>query len=343
MKWLRRAVVAASVLYPLVLAGAAVMLRVFGEHWWVTTVALYLPRLVFAAPLPFLILGLALCSALRWIWTQGLSAFLVGFPLMGYVVPLRHGQNGDAPKVRVLSYNINSANGGVSRLAEEVGRYSPDVVFMQEIGAQEELKREFLKSYAVADVSTQFFVASRFPILSTVDPTRLAFDGRDRSPRFMEYLIDTPIGHIHFLSVHPLSPREDFYLLRGRGLRREILSGHIFSGAAAPRIQANASLRELQVQTIREYAERSSDPVVIAGDTNLPGLSLVFGRELSRFQDGFVAAGSGFGYTYPNERKPWMRIDRILANDRLRFVEFQVGTSSASDHLCVVADLQGAN
>jgi hypothetical protein len=36
-----------------------------------------------------------------------------------------------------------------------------------------------------------------------------------------------------------------------------------------------------------------------------------------------------------------MRLDRIFASPSLRFVDFQVGTHTwASDHHCVVADLQ---
>ena len=81
-------------------------------------------------------------------------------------------------------------------------------------------------------------------------------------------------------------------------------------------------------------------PVIIAGDTNLPGLSFVFHRSLSGFQDGFTRAGWGFGYTFPTNHVPWMRIDRVLASDELRFVRFEVGKSLVSDHHCVVADLQ---
>jgi hypothetical protein len=67
----------------------------------------------------------------------------------------------------------------------------------------------------------------------------------------------------------------------------------------------------------------------------------VFDRYLSHYVDGFTAAGAGFGYTFPNGKHlPWMRLDRILAASPLRFVEFYVGDSPASDHRCVVADLQ---
>jgi endonuclease/exonuclease/phosphatase family metal-dependent hydrolase len=34
-----------------------------------------------------------------------------------------------------------------------------------------------------------------------------------------------------------------------------------------------------------------------------------------------------------------MRLDRVLVGPPLRVVRFQLGRSSASDHLCVVAEL----
>jgi endonuclease/exonuclease/phosphatase (EEP) superfamily protein YafD len=101
-------------------------------------------------------------------------------------------------------------------------------------------------------------------------------------------------------------------------------------------------MRALQVQAVAEAARSESDAVLIAGDTNLPSLSLILNRELAGFQDGFTKAGWGFGYTFPTTRGDWMRIDRMLANDKLRFVHFEVGDSPVSDHDCIVADLQRA-
>lgn len=123
-------------------------------------------------------------------------------------------------------------------------------------------------------------------------------------------------------------------------MKREILSGRIFSSRSSDVFQESSRLMTLQVQAFTEAAHRETDPVIIAGDTNLPGLSHTFNHYLSAYQDGFIEAGSGFGYTFPTTRLPWMRIDRILASEPLRFVRFEVGSSSASDHLCVVADLE---
>jgi endonuclease/exonuclease/phosphatase family metal-dependent hydrolase len=190
------------------------------------------------------------------------------------------------------------------------------------------------------EVNGQFVLASRFAMESGVDPSKLPYYGQARSPRYLQRVLETPAGPVAFYNVHPVSPREDFAALRGRGLRREFLSGRLFSGKSSGLIEGNAGLRELQVSAIAESARAESTAVVIAGDTNLPGLSKIFGRHLASFQDGFERASWGLGYTYPNDRRPWMRIDRILASDQLRFVGFEVCASQASDHLCVVADLQ---
>jgi len=78
---------------------------------------------------------------------------------------------------------------------------------------------------------------------------------------------------------------------------------------------------------------------VIGGDSNLSHLSPLLGDELPGFRDAFQEAGWGFGYTYPRGFR-WMRIDRILVSGPLHAVRFQRGDSTASDHVCVVAELQ---
>ena len=338
-----RVVLLLGIAYPVALLVVALALRFGGERWWVTGVALYLPRLGFAAPLPLLVLALAASKMRRFLWTQAAAAFLVVFTLMGLTLP-SPGAAADpsAPRLRVLSYNVNSDYGGTDHVVQEIDRYEPDVVLLQEIGDQEVLQREMRARYSSVTLNGQFLLATRYAILSSFEPDKLPIDGKLRSPRYIAQTIATPLGPIAVYDVHPLSPRFAFHEMRGHGLRREILSGRLFTGASAPAMLENDRVRAAQVEAFSQRAERESFPVIIGGDTNLPDLSYVLHRHLSRFQDGFVKAGSGFGYTFPStaRRSPWMRIDRILASDQLRFVRFEVGTSQASDHLCVVADLQ---
>jgi vancomycin resistance protein VanJ len=334
------AIAAFASLYPVSLLGVVVALRYVGERWWVTGVGMYLPRLLLAAPLPFFVIALAVARLPQLLWTQIVAALLLLFPLMGFAFPSPTSGARDASSLRILSYNINSAVGGANTIFEEIERYSPDVVLLQEVDGAEAIGNLLRGRYPTVNELHQFLLATRFPVLSTTDPEKLTYQERSRSPRFVQHVLETPLGRIVFYNVHPLSPREVFYALRGQGLRRELLSGRLFSRDNASAFRTNAELRALQVQHFAEAARRETGPVVVAGDTNLPGLSYLFGEYLSDYQDGFVKAGGGFGYTFPTNRGPWMRIDRILASEHLRFTRFEVGSSLSSDHLCVVADLR---
>jgi len=185
----------------------------------------------------------------------------------------------------------------------------------------------------------QFLVASKFRIVSNDSPPPIPFFGRERSPRFRRFVVDTPLGAVTFYSLHTVSPRGGFYNLRGQGLRREILSGRLFSGGAAkPEIRGTAALRMLQVKAMAQLARAEKGPVMIVGDGNLPTLSDARARYLGDFHDGFAEAGLGFGYSYPSTF-PWMRIDMLLSNDQLAFKRVEVGRGRASDHLCVFGDV----
>jgi endonuclease/exonuclease/phosphatase (EEP) superfamily protein YafD len=318
-----------------VLVVLVALLRWLGEAWWVTAALLYLPRVLFALPFPLLGAALALCRMKRLLLLQIASAGLVLFPLMGFVPPIPTLQTHGQPTLRVLSFNINSAVGGVDAVVEEIDRHAPDVVLLQEIGGGDEIPRLLRSRYSGVEVSGQFLIATRYPSSSKVEPTKIPYQGRERSARFLKEEMDTPIGRVVLYNIHPISPREGLYMLRSHGIRSAL------RGASAGWLENDDGLRSLQVKTFSDAAAAETDPVIIGGDFNLPGLSAIFRQYLSQYQDGFDGAGGGFGYTFPtNKWWPWMRIDRILADRRLRFTSFQVGSSLVSDHHCVVADLQ---
>jgi vancomycin resistance protein VanJ len=337
---LRGLVVVTAGLYVAAILGAIVALRFVGEEWWPTAAGLYMPRVVLAAPLPLIALALVALKLYRQLWTQVVASLLLVFPLMGFVVPRPTSRKHDAPVVRLLSYNVDSGNLGYAGVVDEVVGASPDIVFLQEVGGPvDDLVRRLKEHYPTVVVDGQLALATHYDLVVETDPEKIAYNGRTRSPRFARFLIDTPIGRIAFYNVHPISPRAGLYALRSGGLRRKILSGHWLTAFDSSVLMADTGLRAAQIQGAAQAAAQETLPVVIAGDTNLPGLSRILNESFSRYQDGFVSAGHGFGYTFP-AGKAWMRIDRVFASDTLRFVGFDVGRSSASDHYCVVADLQ---
>jgi len=291
-------------------------------------------------PLPFVVIALVRYRMRLLLLAQLAAGGLVLFPLMGLVLPSARSPAGSGPRMRVLSLNANSGYSGTRALLEAVDHYSPDLLVMQElaIGADDPLIRELQARYATVNATGQFVVASRFPLSSIQEPNRFLYGNQMHSPRYMRYVGETPVGSVAIYNIHPVSPRQGFYRIRGAGLRNEIASGRLFEGAAGPDVQANSGLRKGELDVVAKSTRAETLPVLIVGDTNLPGLSPLLAQFEDTYQDGFREVGWGFGYTFPS-KLPWMRIDRMFANSALRFEHFEVGCAETSDHLCIVADV----
>ena len=321
--------------YPAALLATWLGLALIGERWWVTTALLYVPCIAFGAPLVVLVPALLLMRRRQLIWTQALAFMLTLFPLMGVVLPGLGGHNA-GPTLTLMSFNVNSEAEGVAQIVHEIGANSPDVVLLQEVSPNSALQELLKPRFPYTEASTQFIIASRYPITERTDPAKIPFEGHERSPRFMRYVVDSPLGRLAIYSLHPLSPRGALGIYRFRGALRRLRSGEFLAGDPEADVGANARLRDAQIRISSEMAAKESLPVLLAGDTNLPGLSAIRRRYLSGYGDAFRQASWGFGYTYPAQH-PWMRLDRIMADHRLRFTDFHVGCAGASDHLCVVA------
>lgn len=346
-RWLRLFAVAVGVGYPLALLIAWLLLRLVGESWWVTIVGLYAPPVGFLFPAPLVI-------AVAWAWAprrilllQAFSLLFAIFALMG----LHLGSVGtesvsDASAIRLVSYNIDVGSRGVPNIVAQVQKLNPNLVLLQE--AEGDLAAELTAAFPGwhTDFRGQFFVASRFPLTSVYEPPPLhyqageggAAQAGDGGAHFVRYTIATPLGLVDVFTVHTTSPREGLEDMRGQGFLHELRAGHFLFGQGVDRLVFNTYRRGRQVQGLAAAARASARPVIIAGDTNLPGLSRIFRKNLGDFDDAFAAAGRGFGYTYPS-RLPSMRIDRILTNGKLRAVDFRIGDTRASDHFCVGATI----
>jgi len=332
----RGVVVGAAVLHLVALGGFLLALRFVGEASWPTTLLLYLPRWPLAAPLPFVALALWVVGPRRLLATQLVAAALLLGPLAGFTWSWPD-PPAPAPTVRLLSYNAAFGHGERDAVCREVEANQPQLVVLQAYGPALAPSLERCLAGYERHVSGEFLLASRFPILAFSEPARLP----QARAGFVAYTLDTPLGPVELFNVHPISPREAF-----EGFERASgspgppsLRERILSADAHALVRANTVLRRDQVRALAAATRSARHPVVVAGDTNLPGLSRLFAEELGGLQDGFARAGRGFGYTFPAGR-PWMRIDRVLAGPELRFTRFRVGDRSRTSHACVVAELQ---
>jgi endonuclease/exonuclease/phosphatase (EEP) superfamily protein YafD len=325
--------------YLVALIGVIAVFRL-GDGWWGTVAALYLPRLGFAIPIPFLTVGLMIDRSWRWLLTQVVALVLIVFPLMGLHLSFGKAATPGAPSLRIVTFNIDSARAGIDKVIAVVRAADPDLIVLQEVAyGDADPWKAGLPGYQV-DKYNQFLLASRFPIEERFEPSPLVHRGRSRSPRFVRYRIRLPGGPIYVYSVHPISPRESLDDLRGDGLRHELARGQIPKDAK-DEVESVAALRGAQLEAVVADAARSPYPVIIAGDTNLPELSGTLARVIRGYRDAFADRGFGFGYTFPTRKGgPWMRIDRILAGARVRVLDCHVPKERVSDHLPVVATVE---
>ena len=329
-----------AVVYLLALLAVVAALRLLGEHWWVTTIALYLPRIGFALPLPLLIVALLIARSYRLLITQLIAAFVLLFPLMGLHLGGARAATPGAQRFRLFTLNTGSGQNGTGEILDRIRGANPDVIALEEVDDDDvEALRLGLPGYAFRHLD-QFVIASRFPIEAEVVPPPIWSEGESRSAQYAHCRLRTPAGPIRLFAAHPLSPHDAFDQLRGRGLAYELLSGRILGSASARTMEANTRQRLGQVGALAADVAQSSEPVIIAGDTNLPGLSWAFSHWLGGLSDGFAEVGRGFGYSYPAQRMVWMRIDRILAGPRFRFLDVTTISPRISDHLAVAADLE---
>ncbi len=326
--------------YPAALLAVILALRFVGERWWATSAMLYLPRIGFGLPLPFLVLLLLLNRRWGLLASQLVALLLLLFPVMGLRLPWAPSRAKDAFHLRVVSYNVATGPHGAEPILEELRGTEADIILLQE--NDQRMHDALAKGLAGYEVHTwgQFLIATRFHVDETIEPPQIEHGGKMRSPRFISYRVTTPAGRLRIFNVHPISPREALAEIRGEGLKSELESGRLLRGTASSKVMDNTDLRLQQLEMISNDAHRSDEPVIIAGDTNSPTLSWALAHLFGDYRDGFSEAGTGFGYTFPAPRHPWMRIDRVLAAPRFRVVGFHVIESPASDHFPVVADLE---
>jgi endonuclease/exonuclease/phosphatase (EEP) superfamily protein YafD len=161
-----------------------------------------------------------------------------------------------------------------------------------------------------------FVLVTRFKLMSVEEPPPLA-DGE--LPKFVGYVLETPSGLLRVYNVHPFSPRHALF--------------------EDDETKKNIARREAQIEAAAWSAKSDGPPFVIVGDTNLPPWSAIARRRLGDLHDAFADVGFGFGYTFPAKR-PWLRIDRAFADDRVRFLDARVGPLGASDHRPLFVDFE---
>jgi endonuclease/exonuclease/phosphatase (EEP) superfamily protein YafD len=299
-----------------------------GDGWWPATVVLFAPRWILAAPL-FILVPLAVLKDPYSVLPLTIAAVIVLGPLMGLCLNLQKTHPTSGNVVRILTCNVNANNFNRSKLSNLIKEYDPHIISLQECPS--ELKLDLSPDWNMI-CQGGLGIFSRFNLNL----------GRQRcypheSPRawFLQCHAMTPWGRLTFLSVHLPSPR---YALQA------VIDRHLLLNPSRKRLlMEETDLREAASMEASSEVYAAADPVIIAGDFNMPVESSIYRKFWSGFTNAFSKGGMGYGWTWREEVKGikmGVRIDHVLVKKGTRVLNCKVGPDIGSDHRPLLAEVE---
>lgn len=306
------------------------------ESWWLGTMVVYLPRAPWVFPALILI-----PLSVRWGWKPVVINIAAGLLALG---PVMNWQTGgffrpavdrNAYRLTVVSCNVQSFRPKFDQVVLELERIGPDVVLFQEAFEDHALLATVFDGWNVHRVN-EYLVASKLP-LKFISTTFVPGFERVTAVR---YEVETPMGPVTVFNVHQTSPRHSL---------TELKPWSPLTGTGVETVEQETTLRDVEAMKTRAYTapEGLDQPVVIAGDFNMPNDSSLFRKHWGSLTDAYALASVGYGYTSPctgNKlwpvNTPWAQVDHILANQDWQVERCWIGTSAGSDHRLIAAQLR---
>lgn len=327
-------------IYVLLLAALTILNWHGADRWLFGALNLYLPQAIWLVP-GILLICFSLMFARNWTWMPALSVIWVLGPIMGFSWSTNAPpeMSGTIP-VRIMTCNAKYGRHDVTPLIDDMIKYRPEVVLLQDMlkplsGPLEIYFRKWhIRSFG------QYIIASKYP-LSELENIVNSFPGGEQN--WLRCQININGAVVTLYNVHLKTPRE------GLNAFRKVKMQPTYLPIAIRRFETNVKVRLIQAKKLSEHVSQEQGPVIVAGDFNSPDASLVCAmlRDVN-LHDAFVEGGKGYGYTYghfllqhriPSLHISWMRIDHIMMSSQLHTLHCWTGTSKASDHRPVFADI----
>lgn len=304
-----------------------------GDRWWLATLLLFGPRWLLSLPLVVLA-PLTVWYERRLLIPLMITALLIFGPFMGYNLPLykvvaSHKQG--LPALRILTCNIQTGRVNPQDLDSLVKESSVDIVALQE--CPKEYKFSLPNGWQ-SERSGELAVLSRYPLRPVQSMTALHPPHKWPRTVLLHCVISTPGGDINLCTVHLPSPR---YGLQGVLSRKTILNP-----ARAGLLRQETDHRLKTSQDVQTAISALSQPIIIAGDFNMPAESSIYHRVWGSYSNAFSQQGMGYGWTERASLRGVdmaVRIDHILAGNGLIPIQCEIGPDVGSDHLPLIADI----
>ncbi len=225
-----------------------------------------------------------------------------------------------ARRFTLATYNMQGYTDRLGPLMEVIHDLDVDIIALQEVteAAAERIREEFGEDY---------------PFMALHPHTGYAGQG--------------------VLSRYPIEDSE--YWRRDMGNQRVVVrigrkTLTLFNVHPCTPLTASYAARESEITELLERASSTNGAMILTGDFNMEEWSEDYARIRSHYDDVYVRAGRGRGYTFPSSvagipilswfARPMVRLDYIFCNDEIKPLKARVWRySGGSDHRPVRARL----
>ncbi|MDA3970414.1 MAG: endonuclease/exonuclease/phosphatase family protein [Desulfobulbaceae bacterium] len=276
---------------------------------------LWLPARYFNYFLPWLalltLLGI-IVSAIghRRILAGVLTTFFLisAFPYFPLFLPQLDPPPHDAASLKVMSYSVMGRNKDYEAMAEVIKREKPDLLFLQEVAA-ENLQQGLAGMYGAGEL---YFTEGGGGMVS-----RYPLELLDSASPFAKVGVNTPFGRLTVWNIHTTKAIKNYLP------------------------------QKKQVKALITEVSTTEGPVIVAGDFNATEQSDTYRRLREQLGNAHEQAGWGFGFTFPTPARgigkvmPFIRIDHIFFSHHFQATEAKVlKESGGSDHRPITATLK---
>lgn len=327
---------------------------VYAMHMWgqanVTSAALmYLPPLMWVVP------GIALLlPVLVFDWKSFpflLAAVVLFFTWhLGFKLPM----DNPRPKakgfelVRVLTWN--RGQGKKASLSQLKNELKPDFVLLQDAKISHYLNNPDYGEFREIRGLGEFVVMSRWPMLALTEirgPSKGRYSAGQMTAWGVRAVVLAAGQRCSIYCLHLPTPRDTLESYKGGAFLWGVL-GIPGTPWEAKKLQYQAYWDDYLAfsDMLVERLKNEIGPVIVAGDMNTPAMGPIHNGLTSLLQDAHLAAGSGFGYTFPGDTRnplalaqPWLRLDQIHASQHWEVLRCSVH-EMPSQHWPVFAELR---
>lgn len=230
--------------------------------------------------------------------------------------------------VRIFNkYNWISNDQIPEQISEFIKKQDPDLLSIQEYSPAKNLALDFPYKYENLHGrknSVGLALFSNYPI---VNQGSLDFEDSYNNAIFIDVIRNNDTLRVY--NVH----------LESFGIRADSVDLNLNESKSKKliyRLKTSFTKQQSQVEKFLEHKRKCHYKVIISGDFNNTSYSWVYRKLKGDLTDSFLAAGKGFGKTYPFNGYP-LRIDFILADKQFSVNEHINFDVKLSDHEPVMA------